>query len=260
MKTPVLFVGHGSPMNAIEDNDFTRNLKKLGQQLRKSEAPIKAILAISAHWETQGTHILNVQQPETIHDFYGFPEPLYKVQYPAPGTPELAQETLKLTHTAQLSDKWGLDHGTWSVLVHMYPQANIPVYQLSLNRNMTLQQHFDFAKELRALREQNVLILGSGNIVHNLRRIDWHNELGAFDWAEEFDLRIKQALMARDFEKLVQIEKMGEITRLSVPTLDHYLPLLYTTAVSDEKDQLSFPEESFAYGSLSMRSALWSAS
>jgi 4,5-DOPA dioxygenase extradiol len=251
---PVLFLGHGSPMNAIQDNEFTRKLSALGSALPKPEA----ILVVSAHWESDGTEVLVSAKPPTIHDFYGFPEKLFQVEYPAPGAPEKARETAKLLPGAQLSERWGLDHGTWSVLVHMFPQANIPVYQVSLSRHLSFSLHLELAKELRHLRQKNVLIIGSGNIVHNLRRLDWQSPQGAYDWNIEFDAGIKQALLDRDFDKLIHIEKNFPATAaLAVPTPEHYLPLLYGAAVSDERDQISFPIEGYEMGSLSMRAVLW---
>ena len=254
MKMPVLFVGHGSPMNALMQNPFTGTLGALGKNLPRP----KAILMISAHWETQGTQILNHANPPTIHDFYGFPKPLFEVEYPAKGAPELAAETLKLLPNASLSEKWGYDHGTWSVLVHMYPDADIPVYQLSIDMTKTPEEHLALGRMLQPLRDQGVMIVGSGNIVHNLRLIDWRNPQSAYDWAKEFDADIKNALEQRDSESLTHFEsKFGAAAEKSVPTPEHYYPLLYCFGASDESDKLRFPYEGFEMGSLSMRNALW---
>lgn len=254
-RMPVLFLGHGSPMNAIETNNFTQFL---------NEAPAlyptpKVILAISAHWETRGTKVLKVERPKTIHDFGGFPQALFDVQYPAPGSPQTADAIVDLVklHQVETTDGWGLDHGTWSVLKHMYPKADIPVLQLSLNQNMTFDEHLSLAQELRALRDQGVLIVGSGNITHNLRRVDWRN--GApMDWAVEFDEMIKKALLERNSHILLRKESKDlALWNVAHPSLDHYLPLLYTYGASDEKEQAKFIFEGIQLGSLSMRSVMF---
>lgn len=254
-RMPVLFVGHGSPMNALDKNAFTESLATLGTKLPRPQA----ILCVSAHWETQGTQILYNAAPPTIHDFYGFPKPLFDMQYPARGPMSLARDTQKLLPGSTLNEKWGLDHGTWSVLVHMYPHADIPVYQLSIDVTKTPGQHLEIGKLLKPLRDQGVLILGSGNIVHNLRLINWREPKSAYDWAKEFDADIKVALENRDADSLVHYEqKFGSVAEKSAPTPEHYYPLLYTFGATDEKDQLSYPYEGFEMGSLSMRNVLWS--
>ncbi|WP_363228132.1 4,5-DOPA dioxygenase extradiol [Bdellovibrio sp. ArHS] len=252
---PVVFVGHGSPMNALDLNPFTESLKELGNKLPKPQA----ILSISAHWETRGTQVLYHETPPTIHDFYGFPKALFDMQYPARGPLALAKETQALVPHSELTVKWGLDHGTWSVLVHMFPEADIPVYQLSLDVTKTAQEHLEIGRQLRSLREKGVLILGSGNIVHNLRVINWRELNAAYPWAQEFDLAIKKALEEKDETLLTQYEKkLGEVASMSVPTPEHYLPLLYCYGATVPEDRISYPFEGYQMGSLSMRSVLWS--
>lgn len=249
---PALFIGHGSPMNALADNGFTQFLNREGAELPRP----KAILVISAHWETRGTQVLKVDPPKTIHDFYGFPKALHEVQYPAPGAVLLADqiEARLKAHEVITSSTWGLDHGTWSILKHMYPMADIPVLQLSLNQNLDLRQHFAFAQELKFLRQQGVLIVGSGNIVHNLRAVDFDPEAKPMDWAIEFDEMIKKALQERDLATLFA-EKVSNpsLWHQAVPSLEHYLPLLYILGVSDENAALTFPYEEIQMGSISMR-------
>ncbi|WP_413585002.1 4,5-DOPA dioxygenase extradiol [Bdellovibrio sp. HCB274] len=254
-RMPVIFAAHGSPMNALAKTPFTEALAALGDRLPKPQA----ILVVSAHWETEGTKILFNATPQTIHDFYGFPKALFDVQYPARGPLTLAQATQKLVPGAELTEKWGLDHGTWSVLVHMFPNADIPVFQLSLDVNAPPEKHIEVGRHLRSLREQGVLILASGNIVHNLREIKWRDTNGSFDWAVEFDSAIKNALDQRDEKSLTQyLEKFGTAAELSVPSPEHYWPLLYAFGASDEKDKISYPYEGFEMGSLSMRTVMWS--
>lgn len=253
VKMPTLFLGHGSPMNAINRNDFTQFLSKQGNELPRP----KSILAISAHWETSGTKVLKVDKPKTIHDFGGFPRELFEVQYPAPGSVELADNVTNLlkAHEAETSNQWGLDHGTWSVLKHLYPKADIPVLQLSLNRSLNLRGHLDLAKDLKALREQGVLIMGSGNIVHNLRRIDWNENAKPTDWALEFDDYIKQAILNRDYSALTaQNTSKHSLWQTALPSLEHYLPLLYVIGATDENEKLSFAYEGIQNASISMRS------
>lgn len=251
---PVLFVGHGSPMNALAKNAFSDSLHKLGATLPKPQA----ILCVSAHWETQGTQVLYNAAPPTIHDFYGFPKPLFDVQYPARGPLTIAHETQKLLPQATLNEKWGLDHGTWSVLVHMYPHADIPVFQVSLDVSKTPKQHLEMGRHLRSLREKGILILGSGNIVHNLATLKWREPTAAYPWALEFDLAVKRALEERDETTLTNFEdKIGATSELAVPTPEHYLPLLYCLGASQDSDTISYPYEGYEMGSLSMRSVLW---
>ncbi len=250
---PVLFVGHGSPMNALAKNAFSEFLHTTAQKI----PPPKAILCVSAHWETQGTQVLYQAEPKTIHDFYGFPQELFNIQYPARGPLGLAQDTRKLIPQATLNETWGLDHGTWSVLIHMYPHADIPVYQLSLDLHKTPEQHLETGKLLRPLREQGVLILGSGNIVHNLGRLTWKEPTFAHEWNKSFDLSIKEALLRGDHHTLTHYEELGEDAAIAVPSPEHYLPLLYTAGAAQESDSIQFPYEGYEFGGLSMRSVLW---
>lgn len=250
-RMPVMFIGHGNPMNAIMDNAFTRRLHEMGTSLK--EQP-RAILVVSAHWLTRGTHVLVSEKPETIHDFGGFPQALFDVQYPAPGAPELARETGKLITSVKVGEDehWGLDHGTWSVLRHMYPEAKIPVYQLSIDYYKPAAWHFQLAKELQALRDKGVLIIGSGNVVHNLRMINWDENAKPFDWAQEFDTVVKNRINKRDFEDLVHYDRLGGAAKLSVPSHDHYLPLLYTLGASLASDDIRFTYEEIQNGSIDM--------
>lgn len=253
MKMPVLFVGHGSPMNAIEHNAYTRTLEGLAARLPRP----KAVCVVSAHWVTSGAHVVTSTHPKTIHDFYGFPEPLYEVEYPAPGAPHEAE---KLAANPEIlpDNKWGLDHGAWSVLRHLYPKADIPAFQLSLDQRRSFKEHVELGREIEWLRERGVLILGSGNIVHNLRRVDWENPHGAYDWAVEFDARVKSAVEARDAGALADPQKWGEaLLATAHPTVEHYLPLLYCMGSTDENDAVSYPYEGFDFGSISMRMILF---
>jgi 4,5-DOPA dioxygenase extradiol len=251
MKSPVLFIGHGSPMNALGDNAYTQSLT----QLRGSLPKPKAILAISAHWETEGTRILDMDPPPTIHDFGGFPKELFAIQYPAPGTPKLVKAVEKLIAVSRAKD-WGLDHGTWAVLCHLYPEADIPVTQLSLNRGFSLREHLALGEKLKPLREQGILILASGNIVHNLRDINWRDAKAAFPWAIEFDETVREAVLERDIEALVSLE--SEASHQSVPTLEHYIPLMYVLGASDAGEKIEFPFAEIQNGSISMRSVKFS--
>lgn len=257
-KHPVLFIGHGSPMNGIEDNEFSRTWTKYGKEIPKP----KAVLVISAHWLTKGTHITAMEHPKTIHDFGGFPQALFDVQYPAPGNPSLAKATSKLvtSTTVGLDHDWGLDHGTWSVVKHMYPDADIPVLQLSIDYNQPPQYHYDLAKQLKALRNKGVLIIGSGNMVHNLRMISWEKMQEAnygFDWAIEMNTIFKEKISKSDFQSLINYEKLGPAAKLAIPTPDHYYPLLYAMALQDNKDEISFFNDKMVGGSLNMTSVKW---
>lgn len=250
-RMPALFIGHGSPMNAIEDNQFSRAWTAMGESL-----PVpNAILCISAHWMTRGTTLVNVKKrPQTIHDFGGFPRQLFEQQYPAPGAPDFAEATIDLVRQSHIEtdDEWGLDHGAWSVLIKMFPKADIPVYQLSLDLRKSYDDHFALANELTALREKGVMIIGSGNIVHNLMAM----QPGAkpYEWAETFDRHIASRLDARDFESLKTVGTLGQMTRMAHPTMEHYLPLLYVAGVAQETENLQFFNESFDLASISMRS------
>lgn len=248
-KMPVLFVGHGSPMNAIEQNAFTQRLSDLGAQLPRP----KAVCVVSAHWVTEGTRVLTSPHPRTIHDFYGFPKDLYEVQYPAPGAPEQAERVASDPAIAR-DQEWGLDHGSWSVLRHMYPKADVPAFQLSLDARRGFKEHLELGREIQSLREQGVLILGSGNIVHNLRRVDWDHPHGAYDWAVEFDARVKAAIDSHDAAGSAEPQKWGaSLLAAAHPTAEHYLPLLYCMGSTDENDAVTYPYVGFDFGSISMR-------
>jgi 4,5-DOPA dioxygenase extradiol len=251
---PTLFIGHGNPMNAIEDNAYSRSWQDIGASL-----PIpSAILCISAHWMTRGTTLVNVTaHPKTIHDFGGFPASLFAQQYPAPGAPEFANATIDLVRSSHIEpdEDWGLDHGAWSVLLKMFPKADIPVFQLSLDLTKSPQAHFELAQELKSLREKGVLIIGSGNIVHNLRAL----APGAkpYDWAEAFDAHIGKALEQRDFNSVVNAGALGRIAQLAHPTAEHFLPLLYTIGTAQPRENLTFFNQSFDMASISMRSFIF---
>ncbi len=253
-KMPALFLGHGSPMNAIEENEFVQGFRNIG----KTVATPKAILAISAHWETRGTKVTAMEQPKTIHDFGGFPQALFDVQYPAPGSPELAQRTQELITKVhiELDHQWGLDHGTWSVVKHLYPEANIPVIQLSIDYTQPAQYHYELAQELAVLRRKGVLIIGSGNIVHNLRMIAWDqmNNNYSFDWATEASNKVKQYINSNNHKELINFRGHGRAFDLAIPTPEHYLPLLYTMALKDDNDPIHIFNDKAVGGSLSMTS------
>jgi 4,5-DOPA dioxygenase extradiol len=247
---PALFIGHGSPMNAIVDNEFSRAWAEVAQSLPKPQA----VLCVSAHWETDGTCVTAMEQPKTIHDFYGFPAALFEKRYPAPGSPELArltQETLREAHVRPDSE-WGLDHGAWAVLCQMYPEADVPVVQLSLDKRESPSFHYELGRALQALRKKGVLILGSDNIVHNLREVVWEDT--AYDWALEFDARIKDLILSGDHLAIIDYSKLGRSARLSVPTLEHYLPLLFVLGAQDKTDGVSFFADRVTLGSMSIRS------
>jgi 4,5-DOPA dioxygenase extradiol len=252
-KMPALFVGHGSPMNAIEDNEFSRAWIEAGEALPQPTA----ILCISAHWETRGTFVTAMERPKTIHDFGGFPRALYEYQYPAPGSPALARLTQETAPKVKigLDHTWGLDHGAWSVLCRMFPNADIPVVQLSLDHFQSPGFHYALGKELRALRNKGVLIVGSGNIVHNLGMAIF-DDPQAYDWAIEFDETIKRLILSGDHNPIVHYENLGQAARLSIPTNEHYLPLLYILALQDKNEPVRFFADRVTFGALSMRS-LW---
>lgn len=253
-KMPVLFLGHGSPMNAIEENEFVQGFRKVSTEIEKP----KAIICVSAHWETNGTKVTAMESPRTIHDFGGFPQELFDVQYPAPGNPELAKQTKEIITSTEvgLDDKWGLDHGAWSVIKHLYPDADVPVIQLSLNVNKTPKEHYELAKELSSLREKGVLIVGSGNIVHNLGRVAWDklNENYAYDWAKEAGEKINEYILNGNMDKLIDYSKNGNAFNLAIPTSEHYLPLLYTLALQQKEEEINLFNDKFLAGSLSMTS------
>ncbi len=245
---PVVFVGHGSPMNAIEDNGFTRSWELLGEEL-----PIPpAILCVSAHWFTRGTKTADDPRPNTVHDFYGFPEALYRVEYPAPGSPEWAHTTVDLLDgRAQIDNSWGIDHGAWSVLRRMFPQADVPVYQLSVDASASMEERYERGRALAPLRKQGVLIMGSGNMVHNLGMVDWSSE-GGFPWADEFDRYIREAVLAGDHGKVIDYRQAGSAARLAVPTPDHFAPLVYALGAAGTGGTVETFNEARTMGSLSM--------
>ena len=259
-RMPVLFLGHGSPMNAIEDNEFVREFKALGERLDRPNA----IVVVSAHWETTGTLVTVMNQPRTIHDFGGFPQALYDVQYPAPGHPELANDIAKMVepeNTIALDERWGLDHGSWTVVRHLFPKANVPVIQLSLDRTKPAKYHYELAQQLKKLRDKGVLVIGSGNIIHNLRRVAWDklNENYAYDWALKASQDINKWILESNHQNLIDFRKHGAEFDLSIPTPEHYLPLLYSMALQDSKDDVSLFNDQPSGGSLTMTSVKISA-
>jgi 4,5-DOPA dioxygenase extradiol len=250
---PVLFLGHGSPMNAIEENEFVKGFREAGKSLPRPAA----ILCVSAHWETQGTFVTAMEHPATIHDFGGFPRELYVVEYPASGSPELAMETKSLVTKANvgLDQKWGLDHGCWSVVKHLYPDADVPVIQMSLDHTRDAKYHYDLAKELSALRRKGILIIGSGNMVHNLRMVAWdrlNDDEYGYDWALEASASMKKFILNGDHKSLINYKSQGKAFDLAVPTPDHYLPLLYALALKEENDKVSLFNDKAVAGSLTM--------
>jgi 4,5-DOPA dioxygenase extradiol len=249
---PTLFVGHGNPMNALEDNVYSRGWRGIGESIPRP----RAVVCISAHWYIEGTRVTAMERPRTIHDFGGFPRELYDVQYPAPGDRVLAArvaELLKPTDVVQDDESWGLDHGTWSVLVHVFPRADIPVIQLSIDETQPASTHYELGQRLSALREDGVLIVGSGNVVHNLHAYAWgRHGVGAFDWARRFETEARQLLLSRDHQPLVNYESLGTDAALSVPTPEHYLPLLYVIAGCLGEERVTFPVEGVDGGSVSM--------
>jgi 4,5-DOPA dioxygenase extradiol len=252
---PVLFLGHGSPMNAIEENQFVQNFRNISKEIPKPNA----ILCISAHWFTNGTFVTAMEMPNTIHDFYGFPKELFEVQYPAKGSPELAAETKKilLPNLVEEDYNWGLDHGAWSVIRHLYPNADIPVIQLSIDYTNPAQYHFNLAKKLSKLREKGILIIGSGNIVHNLRMVDFRNinTVGyGYDWAIEAREKTNNWLLDGNFQNLIDYQKQGTFLQTAVPTPDHYLPLIYSLGLKEKSENLSLFNDELIGGSLSMTS------
>lgn len=252
---PVLFLGHGSPMNAIEENEFVSGWRAVGKTIPKPNA----VLCVSAHWETRGTFVTAMQNPVTIHDFGGFPKQLFDVQYPAPGSPELAKETQRIITKTQvgLDDKWGLDHGCWSVVKHLFPGADVPVIQMSLDYYQTPQYHYELSRELAALRTKGILIIGSGNMVHNLGLVAWDKMKQpdfAFDWAAEASSKMKKYILEDDHQSLINYKSQGKAFDLAIPSPDHYLPLLYTLALKDKNDKLTLFNDKPVMGSLTMTS------
>lgn len=252
---PVLFLGHGSPMNAIEENEFVNGFRTIGKDLQKP----KAILCISAHWETRGTYVTAMDHPKTIHDFVGFPKALFDMQYPAPGSPQLAHETAELVKktTIGMDEQWGLDHGAWTVIKHLYPNADVPVIQMSIDYTQGPQYHYELGKELAALRKKGILIVGSGNMVHNLGMIAWDrlndNDYG-FDWALEARQKMKQFITEGNHQALINYSAQGKPFQLSIPSPEHYLPLLYTLALQEKNEAIRLFNDKAVGGSLTMTS------
>ena len=258
-KMPVLFIGHGSPMNIIRENRFTQSLKELGKSLPTP----KAIMVISAHWLTEGTSVTCMEKPRTIHDFYGFPEELYRIDYPSPGAPSYAKSVLDSVKAVSVKcdTDWGLDHASWAVLKHMYPEADIPTFEMSLDYSFNewnpkpLRYHYNLASQLGDLRKRGILIIGSGNIVHNLRLIDFEQtDAQPFDWAVEFDEKVKENLIHQNHKDLLNCEDIGRAASYAVPTLDHYLPMVYVIAMQQKGEPITFTYEGFQNASISMRS------
>lgn len=253
-KMPVIFAGHGSPMNAIETNEFSKGWQAMVKDLPQPTA----ILCISAHWETRGTFVTAMEHPKTIHDFYGFPQPLFDVQYPAHGSPVLADDTISAVTAISIEQdlSWGLDHGCWSILKHMYPAANIPVVQLSLNQLQDPVWHYQLAKQLGVLRNKGVLIIGSGNMVHNLGVMNWKTPQTGYDWAIEANGIFKTLITNNDHLALTNYTDLGAEVRQSIPTPEHYLPLLYTLGLKTENEKVQFFNDKTIFGSISMTSLL----
>ena len=250
-RMPVIFVGHGNPLNALESNNYTQAWKSIGQTIRKP----KAILAVSAHWYVPGTFVTAMGWPQTIYDFGGFPPELYQIKYNAPGSPALAGRVKELLSpiAVGLDHSWGLDHGTWSVLVHMFPEADIPVVQLSIDETQPAAYHYELAQKLQSLRDEEVLVFGSGNLVHNLHTYAWgKHAVAPFDWAIKFEEEVMSYLLAAEHEPIVHYESLGRDALLSVPTPEHYLPLIYVIGLRQGEDQVSFPVRGIDGGSVSM--------
>lgn len=254
-KMPALFLGHGSPMNAIEENQFVKGFKDIAKTLPRPNA----ILCISAHWFTNGTKVTAMEMPRTIHDFGGFPKELFEVQYPANGSPELAKETKILLQPTlvELDEKWGLDHGAWSVIKHLFPNADIPVVQLSIDYTKPAQYHYELSEKLNSLRNRGVLIIGSGNIVHNLSLVDWENfekDNHGHDWAIEARYILNKLLLDGDYKSLINYDKISKAINLAIPTPDHYLPLIYVLGLHQKEESLTLFNDKLVAGSLSMTS------
>lgn len=254
-KMPVLFLGHGSPMNAIEENEFVQGFRQAARGIPKP----KAIICISAHWETKGTMVTAMEMPRTIHDFGGFPKELFAVQYPAKGSPELARLTRDLLTATDvhLDDRWGLDHGAWSVIKHMYPEADVPVIQMSIDYTASPERHYEIAQQLAALRRKGVLIIGSGNMVHNLGAVDWQNfdkDNYAYDWALEANTKMKDFILDGNHKALIEFRKQGHAFDLAIPSPEHYLPLLYILALQESGEATDLFNDKAVAGSLTMTS------
>jgi 4,5-DOPA dioxygenase extradiol len=251
---PLLFLGHGNPMNAIEENEFVTGFRDMGKSIPKPAA----ILCISAHWETRGTNVTAMENPKTIHDFGGFPKALFDVQYPAPGSPALAIETKRIITKTEigLDEKWGLDHGSWSVIKHLYPNADVPVIEMSLDYSKSPQNHYELANELSSLRNKGVLIIGSGNMVHNLGVLDWSNPYNSFDWASSANAKLKTLIIENDHKQLINYQLLGKEFTLAIPTAEHYLPLLYILGLKQENEKINIFNDKIVMGSLSMTSLI----
>lgn len=254
-KMPVLFLGHGSPMNAIEENEFVTGFRNIGKGIPKP----KAILVISAHWETKGTFVTAMDKPRTIHDFGGFPKALFDVEYPAPGSPELANETKNIIKKTPvgLDEKWGLDHGAWSVVKHLYPKADVPVIQMSIDYTQGAQYHYDLAKELASLRKKGVLIVGSGNMVHNLGMVAWdklNTDAYGYDWAIEANEKMKKYILTDEHLPLINFKSQGKAFDLAIPSPEHYLPLIYSLALKEKNEKVTIFNDKAVAGSLTMTS------
>lgn len=254
-RMPVLFLGHGSPMNAIEENEFVKGFREAGKTIPKPNA----ILCVSAHWETKGTFLTAMEKPQTIHDFGGFPQALFDVRYLAPGSPDLAKEIKSIIKKTEvgLAEKWGLDHGAWSVIKHLYPAANVPVIQMSLDYNQTPQYHYELAKDLASLRNKGVLVIGSGNMVHNLRMIAWdkfNTDNYGYDWAIEASEKMKKFILNGDHQQLINYKSQGKAFDLAIPSPDHFLPLLYALALKEENEEINLFNDKAVAGSLTMTS------
>ncbi len=251
-RMPVLFIGHGSPMNAIEENTYTKNWRAITAEIPKPEA----ILVISAHWYTEGTRIMDEANPNMVYDMYGFPQELYKLIYKPKGAPELAHLTKTIiSREVAIDNSWGFDHGMWSVLCNMYPEAHIPVYQLSIDKRADGDTHFKMGQEISTLRDRGVLILGSGNVVHNLSKISWNLD-GGYPWAEEFDHYIKEKISNKEYQDVIHYEKAGESSKLAFYTQEHFYPLLYVLGAASDEDKSKIFNDSCVLGSLSMTSYL----
>jgi 4,5-DOPA dioxygenase extradiol len=252
---PTLFIGHGSPMNAIEDNEYSETWKKIGEIIPRPDM----ILSVSAHWYTKGSLVNDEKKPNIVYDMYGFPEELYDIKYTPPGSPDLAQRTMQIVSSAKVTvdNSWGIDHGTWSVLCRMFPDGDIPLIQLSVDAHAKPETHYQIGKELSALRNEGILILGSGNVVHNLGRINFSMEGKGFDWAYEFDKYIGDSIREKNIDNIINFHNAGSSAQIAFPYPDHFYPLLYVLGASDEKDKLSVFCESCTYGSLSMTSYLF---
>jgi 4,5-DOPA dioxygenase extradiol len=250
-RMPVLFIGHGSPMNIVQKNAYTRSLKAIAVDLPRPEA----ILVLSAHWLTKGSYVCSAEKPDQIYDFYGFPDELYRVQYHPPGAPAIARVLSRelASIDLQIDKKWGIDHALWAVLMHMYPRADIPVLEMSLDMTKSEEDHYSIGRKLSFLRKEKVLIIGSGNIVHNLHRMEYQEDARPYPWAVEFDRSIKEALLQKDIEQLINYKELSPVGTICAPTSDHYLPMLYSASLQEEDESIEFFHESFQNASISMR-------